>query len=353
MSFSGPGGGISGTSNQFSVGYAQSSGNATYAASSNNATYATTSGNTSGSAASATNATNATYAQSAGNATYAQSAGSAYSAYYASGSTNAYQSVNASYAGNAGTAFNVQQAGNYPVWVTSGANIYAVIGTNGGYSQMFNNGVNYILGGQAAAYQGTFSGYFAYSVFTNGRFMIASDKRTKTKVTDEEKPQYLETVNNLQVERFTYKDDIKQGNIITTGFFAQDVETVIPGATKQHPEYIPSVMKKATAVVDKTITCPEHGFVIDDFVKLHVEEGEDGTIGLNCKVTKVIDSNTFEVDNDQVKFPLFVYGKLVDDFHTLDENKITPHTVGAIQELHELVKQLQKRVETLESLVIR
>lgn len=302
MSFQGPGTGISGTSNQFSVGYAQSAGSATNAG----------------------NATNASYATNAGNAT------------------------------NAGSAGKVQQGStHYPVYITGSGGIYAFgLSANSGLSQMFNNGVNYILGGQAAAFQGSLSGYFAFSVYTAGRWYIASDKRIKKRITNEEKPQYLETVNKLGVERFTYIDTLKNGDSTVTGFFAQDVESVIPTAVQKTPDYIPSVMKKATKVEGTTITCENHGFNQSDHVKFHIDKGE-GVVGIYGTVTNVIDDDTFEVDNDEVSEPLFVYGKLAEDFMTVDENKILPHTVGAIQELHLLIKGLEKRIENLESLVVK
>lgn len=290
MPFQGPGTGISGTSNQFAVGYAQSAGNATYA---NQATYAAT------------------------------------------------------------TSSLHQGSSLFPVYVTGTGNIYSLLPNNSiGLSQMFNNGVNYILTGQAAAFSPYLSGYFAYSVYTGGRWYIASDKRIKKRITNEEKPQYLETVNKLGVERFTYIDTLKNGDSTVTGFFAQDVESVIPTAVQKTPDYIPSVMKKATKVEGTTITCENHGFNQSDHVKFHIDKGE-GAMGIYGTVTNVIDDDTFEVDNDEVSEPLFVYGKLAEDFMTVDENKILPHTVGAIQELHLLIKGLEKRIENLESLVVK
>ena len=339
-------------------GYAPAAGNATYAA------YAGGAGNINGTAPTATYANNLAV-QGIGGSTWAWAGAGGIPNHYWGSNQGGYHQVwqaNQGYVGYAGSAGNingyapaagnVQQSGNYPVWVTGGSNIYAVIGGGGGYSQMFNNGVNYIIGNQAAAYQGTFSGYFAYSVYCAGRFFIASDKRTKKRVTDGERPQYLETVNKLEVERFKFVDTVKNGESTVTGFFAQDVESVIPNAVERSPDFIPSIMKKATKVEGRRITCDNHGLVTSDRVKLHIDKGE-GDEGIFATVTNVINDNIFEVDNYKVQEPLYVYGKLVDDFAKVDENKILPHTVGAIQELHLIIKGLEKRIENLESLVIK
>jgi hypothetical protein len=73
------------------------------------------------------------------------------------------------------------------------------------------------------------------------------------------------------------------------------------------------------------------------------------------KVAKVINEHTFIVsDWSGTAESIFVYGKKVNDFRTIDFDQITAMAVGAIQELRkqqksdrELIKQLKAENEKL------
>jgi hypothetical protein len=457
MSFQGPGSGISGTSNQFAVGYAQTAGNingyaplagqstyATYAGSAGNinsyaplagqSTYAQTAGYApqagyANQAAAYTNgniggnapqATYAVYAGSAGNINgYAPAAGNANTAAYANnlavqgigGSTwawsgqpgipNHYWGSNqggyhavwqsnqgyvgyagsagningyapsagyAGYAGYAGSAANINGyapsagtasnvgAGPLPVWAPNGGPIYNVVGNGTNMTQLYSTGVGGVNGQQAAGFQGNWSAYFGYGIYSGGRVYVASDKRIKKPVLDEETPQYIDIVNSLQVERFTYVDTTKEGTSPNTGFYAQDVESIIPEAINTTREFIPNVFKLSENVHTdtQTITCKDHKLEKGDYIKCMFTNKEGIQEHLYLNITEVIDNDKFIVEQGHdLADEIFIYGKQVLDFKVLENDRLIPHTVGAFQELYKIVMELQDRVKNLESFVTK
>jgi hypothetical protein len=254
-------------------------------------------------------------------------------------------------AGYANTTGALQNGGDaFPVYMAYGNYIFGSIAfyTNSYFAQMYNVGVNGVFGSQAGQYQGQLSAYFGFSVFTNGRMYASSDKRAKKKFTDELPPQYLDNINKLQVERFTWTDQVRNGPGVDTGFFAQDMESIIPEAITKTREFIPNVYKLSEHVehTTRTIRLADHGLETGDYIKYL---NEKDTI-FYANVTQVVDQNTFVFDGvDKLPDKIFIYGKRVDDFRIVAKDRVVPHTVGAIQDLYKMIVDLQNRVKKLES----
>jgi len=264
------------------------------------------------------------------------------------GNINGY-APSAGYANNAGA---LQNGGySYPVYLAYGQYIFLglpPIYNNSYFAQLYNVGVNGVTGAQAAAYQSQISAYFGYSILTGGRVYAISDKRVKKKFTDETPPQYLDNINKLQVERFTWTDTVKNGSGVDTGFFAQDIESIIPEAVSESPDFIPNVYKLSEYVDSetRTIKLTDHGLAEGDYVKYLNKQD----IIFYANVIKVIDQNTFVFDGvDKIPDKIFIYGKRVYDFKVVAKDRIVPHAVGAIQDLYKMIVDLQSRVEKLES----
>ena len=385
-----------------------SAANATYAG-----TAGYCSGNTAGSAASATNAGYATNAGTAGycsgntagsaaNATYAGTAGycSGASRYLYSTAGNGnwnwsgqggqptwlwgsndgnnmyvwnpsnFSVGYAGYAGSAASATNANTAGycsgntggsansvNGSVTIGgSGYPIYVSYGNSTGFGQ---RRFQYGSGTPGLSFQ-DITGYQAWNVgaYVNGwiwaassGFMVNSDRRAKKKV-DVNKLQYLEKVNNLEVVNYKWIDDYKNGgeNAVHTGFFAQDVENVIPEAVTRQSEFLPDIYRYSEKIEGNVITCNDHGLTVGDWIKFFPKK-DDQTKEYYAEIIKTIDTNTFEckpaseITCDRV----FLYGKEINDYRTLCENKLTPYAIGAIQELTKMVLALTMRVDQLET----
>ena len=67
-------------------------------------------------------------------------------------------------------------------------------------------------------------------------------------------------------------------------------------------------------------------------------------------VTEIIpELNQIKINENLLSSNCFVYGSIVDDFHTLDKNYIFTLNVCATQELYRIIQQLQERISILEA----
>ncbi|MFT5407173.1 MAG: hypothetical protein ACI9DF_006045 [Verrucomicrobiales bacterium] len=133
------------------------------------------------------------------------------------------------------------------------------------------------------------------------------------------------------------------------GFIAQEVEKVIPGAVTRNVEFVPDVFKVATALsYDReaktlALTLPEdHDLKPSERVRLHID-GER----VDLEVSAVPSSREFVVKEcDKNPEKVLVYGRQVEDFRTVDYDRIFTTAVGALQELK---KEKDAEMENLQS----
>jgi hypothetical protein len=87
-----------------------------------------------------------------------------------------------------------------------------------------------------------------------------------------------------------------------------------------------------------------HGLELNDEIKIVSSSNEFG------KITKIIDKNTFIMDNIQKKPEgVFVFGKKVNDFRVVDYDHIFTLGISAIQQLVKENEALKSKISTIES----
>jgi hypothetical protein len=204
-------------------------------------------------------------------------------------------------------------------------------------------------------------------IWSSAGFIAASDIRIKTNVQDINDETALNQLRLLQPKTYEYIDKVQRGSDPVIGFIAQEVAEVIPRAVTKQKEFIPSVYAIASVThgaftpnesfVNGTLQLEkEHGFVVGDKVKLIKKDGGE----LITTVKDIISPTTFTIEEACFPRPasdtiederIFVYGKEVQDFHTLDKNAIFTIGVAAVQELDRQVQQLKaENVSILERL---
>jgi hypothetical protein len=201
---------------------------------------------------------------------------------------------------------------------------------------------------------GTGSGTVAYSINASGRikcveFNAISDARAKDIIGYPEGDDNLALINRLKVTDFRYIDKIGNGNSLKQGFVAQDVEKVLPEAVHTSEGYIPDIYQLAKnfsetedgsfmITVDKSVNL-EKG----DVVKLMLPNGE-----INRKVLRINSSHSFTTESVEGNpQSVFVYGKEVDDFRSLDYDRIFTIGIGAVQALSRENDQLKAEIQEL------
>ncbi|MEL7249602.1 MAG: tail fiber domain-containing protein [Bacteroidota bacterium] len=204
----------------------------------------------------------------------------------------------------------------------------------------------------------------AISIYATGRIVgqyviSTSDERIKDIKGLSNPEEDLETLMQIEITDYEYRDKIKEGNTRQKKVIAQQVATVYPQAVnKQFTEVVPDIYQRAQV---------EEGWIqlatdlkVGERVKLITETSSE------VHEVIAVESNRFQVANlsapppssdqpyqvlstkYQVPKAVFVYGRQVDDFHTVDYDAIAMLNVSATQALVQRVEKLEEENEELQ-----
>jgi hypothetical protein len=201
-----------------------------------------------------------------------------------------------------------------------------------------------------------FDGHIAAKdkVWIGDGITYASDRRAKEIVGLSKGAEDLDTLRKLKITDYTWIDRSKDQHRPHKALIAQEVEEVFPQAVSVAPlpQVIPSVYEMATAVahdaaagVLRVTTQKAHGFVEGDVVDLF---GDDVQLK-GVSVKSVASPHQFEVASARAVKSLFVYGKQVKDFRSVDYEAVAMLNVSATQEIARQHAALLQRVSELES----
>lgn len=195
--------------------------------------------------------------------------------------------------------------------------------------------------------------------------LVSSDERIKTNIVDISNNDALNKLRLLQPKKYSYIDTDDKGNGEEYGFIAQEVEKVLNKSTSKTDEFIPNIYDGAVVL---------NGNVLSLINKTTNELNENDIIKIICKrqvleteIQSIVNEKNFILkdkinNNDLNDSKVFVYGKKVNDFLTLEKNAIWTITTAALQQVdkelqeekqkvEKLQEQLQKVVNILENLV--
>ena len=178
-------------------------------------------------------------------------------------------------------------------------------------------------------------------VITNAEFDVVSDSRIKTdfKVTDSDKD--LGTLCAIEVTDYHFKDTIAGGTKPYKKVIAQQVETVYPQAINLGVGVVPDIYKKAA--------------VEDGWVKLatDLKVGEQVSLidekGKAVHEVLAVREGAFQVEAMSAGKEVFVYGREVKDFRSVDYDAIAMLNVSATQELAKQLKEKDAKIAALEA----
>ena len=187
-------------------------------------------------------------------------------------------------------------------------------------------------------------------------YIGASDKRIKKNIIEADDGKALQVVRDIPCCWYNYIDEIKRTSNRTIGFIAQDVAEHLPEAVHKVTDYIPNVMKMIdTSWVDKTMTSADLPDASGVKYKFYVSNDTTSRHEIMKEVVGNADGSfTFDASYAHV----FCYGKEVDDFHTLDKQKIFAMHFSATQEI-DRIQQAEKiklaaaeaKIEALQEMV--
>ena len=137
---------------------------------------------------------------------------------------------------------------------------------------------------------------------------------------------------------------MSKGNSTVYGFIAQQVKEVIPHAVETVKDIIPNIYKRASCS-SNIITLESdvsQDLNINDNIKIYDEFGNDNMYNIT-----EINENVITIDKDINTSNVFVFGKEIEDFHTLKKDYIFTLNVCATQELYKLIQNQNIIIEDL------
>jgi hypothetical protein len=170
-------------------------------------------------------------------------------------------------------------------------------------------------------------------------FNAMSDARMKNVIGRSDAARDLATLMRVEVADYTYKDTVTRGDRPQKKVIGQQVEQVFPQAVSKHFDVVPDIYKQAIHKDGwvELATDLKPG----ERVKLISEKGEEGVHEV-LEVAKGRFKTAFMPAGDRV----FVYGREVNDFRSIDYDAIAMLNVSATQQIK---KELDAKVTALEA----
>jgi len=192
--------------------------------------------------------------------------------------------------------------------------------------------------------------YAGGSINTTGNLYLVSDQRIKTNIQP-----ISDALALLQSLSFvSYKHIDSRTKDCTFGLIAQEVRSVLPDAVSLFSDFIPNIFQSPLSIQEHT-----------DYMELTFSSSVDLVVGdtIKCTITSTNDTTDYTttirfVSDDRTKIhidikpitqeeQLFVYGKMISDFHHIDKQMIGLLGVAGLQQLDTLIQTQQKTIEQL------
>jgi hypothetical protein len=180
------------------------------------------------------------------------------------------------------------------------------------------------------------------SVYFGNTVVIASDKRIKTNIKYINNS--LDKLLQLNPVSYNYIDVIKN-NKENIGFIAQDVKEIFPEAISYSKDFIPNIYN-IFDINDDIITTNDDLtslLTTNDIIQLIDEENK-------IEEFKIIEISSIhiKIDKKYNKNKCFIYGKQVNDIHTINYNYIYTLHISATKELYYKIQEHEKIIKDRE-----
>lgn len=245
---------------------------------------------------------------------------------------------------NPGVALDVHSPINYHTWGT--------------YFDANNNWYDGpSIHGTQRSHQTRSVSIMGHGILSWGGFFAASDARFKTNIQDIDDSGALDLLRQIKPKTYEYIDKPDRGAGTVYGFIAQDIAEVFPNASSIEREKIPNIYElgikvenvitltnKSTALLEKDVD----GVIYKTLLVYHKDNKK-----IELSIKSIIDDKHIEIeptDELEINSELFIYGQIVDNFHTMDKNYIFTIATAALQEVD---KQLQAEKQKNASLEAR
>ncbi|MCP4145527.1 MAG: hypothetical protein GY752_09635 [bacterium] len=185
------------------------------------------------------------------------------------------------------------------------------------------------------------SAYFSDHVAMS-QLQLFSDERIKKIEGVSNTQMDLETLMKMEITNYSFIDKIKNGDRAEKKVIAQQINEVYPLAVSYISDVIPNIYKLGK--FNNGTIYVANDLVKGDKVQLILPSGDAELF----EVLQASDSN-FKIDLSIEEEEVFVYGKMVDDFHVVDYDAISMLNVSATQEQQKIIEALQTELNTMKA----
>ena len=237
----------------------------------------------------------------------------------------------------------------------AGLEVTTTAGTSGN-SGVDDNSVSYLsYYGSTSVYNYDFnSNSYTVSIIGKGlvyaeKYVGASDERIKKNIVEVNDQQALQKVRDISCCWYEYKDEILKGKGQTIGFIAQQVKLHIPEAVQEMNDFIPNEMRN----LDVSWNGLEMSCNLTDVSGVKYRFYVSNDISGNNECIKEIvgnSNNTFTFDTSYNN--VFCYGKEINDFCTLDKQKLFALNFSATQEIDRIQQAEKTKLAAAEAEIV-
>lgn len=171
--------------------------------------------------------------------------------------------------------------------------------------------------------------------------IIHSDERIKNIEGLSNQEQDLSTLMGIEITDYRFKDVVSKGHRPQKKVIAQQVKEVFPQAVSTNgTKFIPNIYTEST--MENGWIALQADVAVGDSVKVITL---DETLVLTVTA---VEENRFQL-NSEVEGDVFVYGKLVHDFHRVDYDAIAMLNVSATQALYKKLTETESKLAEVEN----
>jgi hypothetical protein len=197
----------------------------------------------------------------------------------------------------------------------------------------------------------------SYSIYASGpiaasEFNAVSDVRVKNIKEIRNNKKDMETLEQMNVYEFDYIDKLNYGTKDKIGFIAQDLEKLNNNLINYSKNYIPNIFKTFKLInKNKIILDKEYDLEVNDMLKIEITVYSQKIM----IEKKILEKNNNEIIIEIIELiegeDIFVYGKKVDDFRTVNFEQIIGMNVSSIKYLYNEIKEIKENQEKLYNLI--
>jgi hypothetical protein len=194
----------------------------------------------------------------------------------------------------------------------------------------------------------------SFSIYANGKvaaleFNAVSDIRVKNIINERSINDDLQLIKKMRTYDYSYIDKKNDGYKEKIGFIAQEIKSISQNFTNESKRFIPNIYKRfSLKTKNRIITIKKLLLDKGDLIKVEVYYDNQ---------YKIFEVNVLEISENEVyinlsteldinlKKGIFIYGKYVDNFLTVDINQITSVNTNIIKYLLKKVESLENRIK--------